>query len=104
LRSFRCAGSWPLLLQNTAAFAGDEHIAGPHITFDDFRVGTVVETESDGDRCWLSVAHDPDRRYHARFEQQSRIGRTVDDIIGRDILDDRRRWADLYHFACEGTV
>jgi hypothetical protein len=58
LRSFCDAGSWLLLLQDAAATAtaDDQLIAGPHLAFDDFRVGTVVETESDGDRCRLSAA------------------------------------------------
>ena len=62
LRSFCYAGSWLLLLQDAAAIADDQLIAGPHLAFDDFRVGTVVETELDGDRCRLSVAQDPEPR------------------------------------------
>src|SRR4029077_19594346 len=37
------------LLPNAAAFVDDQLIAWPHITFDNFRVSTVVETELDGD-------------------------------------------------------
>src|SRR5438128_117422 len=50
------------LLQNTAAFADDQLIAGPHLALDNFCVGIVVETESDQHSCRLSVAQDPELR------------------------------------------
>ena len=50
------------------------------------------------------VDHDPNRRCHAGLEQQIRIGRTDDDIIGRDVLDSLRRWADLRYLSGERMV
>jgi hypothetical protein len=51
-----------------------------------------------------SVDHDFNRRRHAGFEQQFRIGRGDDDVIGREALDSLRRRANLRHLAGEGTV
>ena len=50
------------------------------------------------------VDYDTYRRHHAGFEQQIRIGRTDDDIIGRDVLDSLRRWTDLRYLSGEATV
>jgi hypothetical protein len=47
------------------------------------------------------VDHDPDRRLHARLEQQIRIGRSDDGVVGHDLLDSLRRWANLHHLAGE---
>jgi hypothetical protein len=43
---------------DTAAFADDQLIAGLEVTLYNFRVGVVVETELDGDRCRFSVAQE----------------------------------------------
>jgi hypothetical protein len=39
----------------------------------------------------VPVDHNPDRRRHTGFEQKIRIGRTDDDIIGRDVFIGLRR-------------
>ena len=48
------------LLRSVLAFADDRLVAQLQIALDDFRAGAVVETELDRDRCWLSIAQDPD--------------------------------------------
>ena len=51
-----------------------------------------------------AVDHDFDCRRHAGFDQKIRIGRGDDDIIGYDVLDGLRRWANLRHLTGEETV
>jgi hypothetical protein len=46
--------------------ANDQLVAELHVTPDNFRVVAVVETKLDSDRCWLSVAKDPELRRAVR--------------------------------------
>src|ERR1019366_7622494 len=52
------------LLQSTAAFVNDKLIVGPHLAFNNFRIGAVVETELDRYSSRLSVAQDPELTSH----------------------------------------
>ena len=51
-----------------------------------------------------SFTHDPDRRRHAGLEQQIRVGRTDDNIIGCSVLIYLRRLPDLRYLPGERTV
>src|ERR1700730_18228409 len=51
-----------------------------------------------------SFDRDPDRCRHAGLEQKIRIGRTDDDVVGRDVLICLRRWPNLRHRARTRTV
>jgi hypothetical protein len=51
-----------------------------------------------------SFDHDPDHCRHAGLEQKIRIGRTDDDVVGRDVLICLRRWPNLRHRAREQSV